>query len=79
MGVLNLSKVKAVVFEVPVTVTLENGAGTFSWPAGVPVSFLGKSITITEPSVNCAIMENAIACSGQTLQVFRVDRIENVS
>ena len=78
MGVLSLTKVKAVIFEVPVTLTLSNGS-QLTWPASLPVSIAGKEVTIAEANVRCVIMDQPIGSAGEILQVFRIDRVETVA
>jgi len=77
MGVLNLSNVKAVLFDTDVNLTNAKGE-QFTWPAQLPVSIAGKEVTITESPVKCLLMTCTTADSGDPIQVFRVDRVEDI-
>ena len=80
MGVLTLTGIKAVQFEVDTTLQI-NGTGlTFGWPANTPVSFGdAASVTITQANVKVALMKNMAAISGEPIQVFRIDLITSVA
>ena len=75
MSVVNMSEIKAVIFDVDTLVTLPSG--TFTFAAGVPYSFTNNSVDIPSATV-MAVMKNISSTKAGNLQVFNVDEIVTV-
>ena len=76
MSVVDMSGIKAVIFDGDTEVTLPSGAFTFA--GGVPYSFTNASVDIPAATV-MAVMKNVKSTKSGDLQVFNVDEIVTVA